>query len=259
VNTIRILLILLCTATAAAARQSGTVFNIIETSAKQTPCAGGAGFCGINQGYAARSLADAGPKDLNGGDYNQHSTSASDTLLPVDFIYFTLAPGNAGAFLQWRISNTEGLQYFVVERSADGRSFTPLVVVNSQAEQLVYTYKDADVCGSGRKVYYRVKAVEASRAVLSPVRQLKAAAMELSVSPNPASGSTWLQGRTASGGMLNIRLVGSEGQVLLSQKASVPAGAFRIPLSLAGLPAGMYWVQVGGAGSEESIALLKRD
>jgi endoglucanase len=185
--------------------------------------------------------------------------TSSTSVLPVDFIYFTAVPGNSGAFLQWRVSDTEDLQYFVVERSFDGRSFSPLVVVNSRAAQLVYTYTDAEVAGNSRSAWYRIKAVERGRTALSAVRQLKSAGINVSVTPNPAGSTAWLTGRMATAGALSIRVVNTEGAVVISEKKSSAAGAFSYPLQLAGLPAGMYWVRVGTAGSEENIALLKRD
>jgi hypothetical protein len=105
---------------------------------------------------------------------------ASDTALhlagpSVSFVYFMTSPGNAGAFLQWRVSHTEGLQYFVVERSIAGAGFRPLAIVNSKSEQLVYVFKDDAIVGTRRKASYRIKVVEAGGTVPSPVRPLKAA------------------------------------------------------------------------------------
>jgi hypothetical protein len=183
----------------------------------------------------------------------------STTGLPLDFIYFTALPGNAGAFLQWRLSETDGLQYFVVERSWDGRNFSPLVIVNGRGGQLVYTYKDGDVTGSVRKTYYRVKAVEAERSAFSPVRQLKAGSMNLGLSPNPSSGAAWLQGHMPASGTISIRVVDGQGKVVQTEKWWQAAGAFRKALSLHGLSAGMYWMQVSTGSGEESVAVLKHD
>ncbi|RYY96160.1 MAG: hypothetical protein EOO11_14195 [Chitinophagaceae bacterium] len=90
----------------------------------------------------------AGAKGNSGG-----SDSLAARTPAVSLVYFTTSPGFTGAFLQWRVSHTEGLQYFVVERSYDSKTFKPLAVVNAKSEQPVYFYKDEEVLGLRRKAY----------------------------------------------------------------------------------------------------------
>ncbi|TCJ18629.1 hypothetical protein EPD60_03770 [Flaviaesturariibacter flavus] len=116
-------------------------------------------FLGASTGADAKNIA-------GGSD----SLAAKPT---VSLVYFTTSPGYTGAFLQWRVSHTVGLQYFVVERSFDHKSFKPLAVVNAKSEQPVYFYKDEEVLGLRRKAYYRIKVVEAAGTVPSPVKQLR--------------------------------------------------------------------------------------
>src|SRR5690349_8782802 len=81
----------------------------------------------------------------NGGGCPGGSDSANARTVNASLVYFTTSPGNHGAFLQWRVSGAENLQYFVVERSFDRKNFKPLAIVNAKAEQPVYVYKDEQV------------------------------------------------------------------------------------------------------------------
>lgn len=109
----------------------------------------------------------------DGGCCAGGSDSTEARVVNASLVYFTTAPGNHGAFLQWRVSGAENLQYFVVERALDKKNFKPLAIVNARAEQPVYVYKDEQVLGLKRSVAYRVRLVAPSGQLASTVKQLR--------------------------------------------------------------------------------------
>ncbi|MBD0332902.1 MAG: T9SS type A sorting domain-containing protein, partial [Chitinophagaceae bacterium] len=101
----------------------------------------------------------------------QITVLAEQSPLPVRFIDFTVSSNKQEKTnkLAWRIANASDSNYFAIEKSFDGSSFTTLgYMFGSTSED--YQYKDA---ASDRIVYYRIKAVnKVNVASYSPIMKV---------------------------------------------------------------------------------------
>jgi len=79
---------------------------------------------------------------------------------------------------------------------------------------------------------------------------------KVSVQPNPASGTARVVGVSESDQDVEISLQNTAGQLLWHTHTHVSAGAWAQALPVAGLPAGLYWVKVGGEMGEGKVMKL---
>ncbi|HMX40473.1 MAG TPA: cadherin-like domain-containing protein, partial [Saprospiraceae bacterium] len=80
--------------------------------------------------------------------------------------------------------------------------------------------------------------------------------LDFGLAPNPASQSAWLTLSAPAEADARVRLLNATGQVL--QSSILPRGTERLQLTLAGLPQGIYWVQVESADATGVKKLVVR-
>ncbi|GAB4094349.1 glycoside hydrolase family 9 protein [Flaviaesturariibacter terrae] len=175
-----------------------------------------------------------------------------------DFIRFTATPASDGAQLSWEVSASDDLRQFVVERSDDGRRYQPIATVDAAPGLWVYTHRDDGVQGNERVAWYRIKVVELAREAYSDVRQLGTmTGAGWKLSPNPAASFILLEGQLAMSTRVTLEVRNSAGILLRSENRSGTAGPFQYRIGIDGLPAGLYWLRVLGAG-EATLPFVKR-
>jgi hypothetical protein len=126
--------------------------------------------------------------------------SSDDQPLPLEWLAFTAAPAAEAAMptsnLTWWVTREEMNLGFEVERSTDGRTFSKIGFVHSQAPNpqatMQYTFTDAQPGAS--RVYYRLRQMDwDGRFTYSEVQEVRfgtptsATEFGLQVFPNPAS------------------------------------------------------------------------
>lgn len=90
------------------------------------------------------------------------SITGSCLVLPVELLFFKGAPLDKSIMLEWATATELNNDFFTVERSFDGRNFTPVGIIegagNSQVE-LYYDFVDKDVTAVATEssIYYRLK------------------------------------------------------------------------------------------------------
>ena len=171
-------------------------------------------------------------------------TAASATPLPVQLVEFTAQPQGAAVALAWRTASELNSAYFEVQRSFDGRTFTPLGRVAARgatSSTTNYTYLDAQLPAGAATLYYRLRQVDADEtAAYSPGRAVTrpGTGTSLSLYPNPAPGSTTLVGAVPG---TQVQVLDALGRILLTVVAKANGTA-----QLTGLTSGVYAVRAGG-------------
>ncbi|GGA90388.1 T9SS type A sorting domain-containing protein [Puia dinghuensis] len=174
-------------------------------------------------------------------------TNASYVVLPDRVNSFAANPADGKVELDWALGAVDDIGKLVVERSADGEHFTPLMEF---AAPLTSQQTAVDVQPLPGEDYYRLKLVdlrgmEAAYSTVSRVVLGVAAGVSLSVYPNPVTGkriSYTVQGLQP--GTYGLRVVDMSGHLVAGQSlsgGSVVAGSLALP---AGLPAGVYSLQL---------------
>lgn len=213
----------------------------------------------INNGDIVTGTAYLPGRGTSECGVNQLSTF---TVLPVELSAFQAKAVGADAQLDWATASEKNNDYFVVERSADGRLFEAAGTVaghgtSSQPHQ--YTLRDARASRFGQQVYYRLRQVDYDgQQNFSSVRAVRfgeAVAGTFSVFPNPTPQYAALDlGAQPASQMCTVTLCDLSGRVLST--LALPGGRVH-DLPTAGLSAGTYLVEVRGAGLTSTQRLVK--
>ena len=224
---------------------------------------GGAGVIYSNSAVNAASTAVGGANGTTSvGAYGSFSATAPGVLqvlgipapmacsaLPVSFLSVS-ASGNVGkATVSWKMTNEQNILEYVVQRSVDGSSFTPLGTLLYQASANStgdYRFTDLMPVVNGT-TWYRIQAVNnAGRLSYSAIVsvRLSEATGVLTVSPNPAVESASMGIVSAAGGRAEIRLLDMAGHSCWQQRYTINPGSNVLMLGgLQALRTGMYIVQ----------------
>jgi hypothetical protein len=173
-----------------------------------------------------------------------------DNPLPLTLVGFTAKwQTNETVGLTWQVDQEQNLDHFLVERSADGINWESIGTVASLGNStttLNYTYTDASPLAS--LDYYRlVMVADDGTLTYGSIAMVSASADNsgISVYPNPATDHLNISFSATStlSGIVNIRLLNVQGQLLLQKSVVNPAGE-TVTLTTTTYPPGAYFVQI---------------
>jgi len=183
---------------------------------------------------------------------NLTSTTVSITTLPVTLLSFKATVQPNSVKLVWETADEQQLDYFAVERSADGENWSVIGTVKSKsseispAEKLGYYYDDNAYPAAAAISYYRLKQVDNDGLFkYSEVEWVKhtlnSPTASISVYPNPSLGN-WINVEfpEVSGLITQFKVTDAAGRVL--KTVSVPANTHSLQLNHADLAAGLYHI-----------------
>jgi Secretion system C-terminal sorting domain len=212
----------------------------------------------------------------NGGDISvagpasAHSSTPAATALntdggfimgtlPVVLVAFDAAKQGNGVVLNWKTQQEYNTREFQVEKSTDGRLFTPVATVAAAGNATTprsYSYTD----NSGIKgiTYYRIRIIDLdNKSGITAVKAVRAtaAAVKLGVYPNPAVSVANIVVSNPESLSFSVNVFNRNGQLVAQRKAA--AGTTAVALDVNGLTAGDYLVDVQFSnGSRESAKLI---
>jgi Secretion system C-terminal sorting domain len=164
---------------------------------------------------------------------------------PVELTDFTVKPSPIGFDLNWETATEHDNDYFSIERSTDGHTFTSIGQVKGAGttiEEQAYTFTDRSPL-SGYN-YYRLKQVDYDgKSDYSPVRSVKVGSVSSAIlSPNPIQqgNNANLMFDSVDENDLTIEVFNTLGQAVLRQETTVSKGINPIQLDMLALPKGVY-------------------
>lgn len=184
--------------------------------------------------------------------------------LPVHLLNFKGTLQNEDGFLQWETAQEINSSYFEVERSLDGNSYTAVGRVNangSATSNTNYSLLDPAITQLPTSVvYYRLKMVdrdggfEYSNIVTI---NLPYTAGKVVITPNPVVNVAKVKIASVTAGKANWTLVDNTGRVVLQGSANIVAGNNQFNINMSKLTAGIYFLNLSGAGIEEKVKMQK--
>lgn len=264
------------------AAQSVTVtWDVSEAVAGGSNCALTLDFTGAATG-AGFTASGAQVIHCNGAVADYHNGSVTGTVatgsgftsfspfgitndlfvLPVSFTTVKASQQGSAVKVDWTNATESGVQQYIVERSADGTSFTALGNQNALGNnnsRMSYQYNDASpVNGTG---YYRIHAImiNGTEKYSTVVRvNIKANAETLTVYPNPVTGSQFsLQLGGYAKGIYQVRLTNAAGQLVYTRSISHNGGSATESIQLpATVQPGMYTLELVSTEQKWTKSLL---
>jgi adhesin HecA-like repeat protein len=176
------------------------------------------------------------------------SEAKGGTLLPVKWEYFFVNLSDNTPVLTWAAEQDPGT-VFTVQRSYDAANFTTIASIHSEDGKRTYKFEDKQVSAQTKSVYYRIRAVEPTGAIVfSETRTLMFATktgVSVQVTPNPFTSQLNISYQSASSSKISIRVISMSGAVMASKTVNVSTGYNSIAITeAASLIKGIYLVQL---------------
>ena len=197
-----------------------------------------------------------GNADLGGSTSGTENIEVTEDL-PITLESFDVVKKDGHPVLSWATASETNNDYFVIERSFDGRDFEAIDTIKSQAEngtsraRLEYSYTDKSNSLSGT-VYYRLKQVDKdgqSETFDAKTVVIENPDLAPTLSPNPASnGQVTLE--IFNKNQDKYRIVNLQGQEVAHGRLSLGQNT----IQLSSLQPGQYFVQV--KGSNKALKLI---
>jgi len=185
--------------------------------------------------------------------------------LPVELVSFKGAASSQGVALTWTTASEKNNDYFSIQHSADGRNFESVGYVQGKGTtSMASTYNFNHTNPAPGKNYYRLKQVDLDgKTAYSPVivvdaKDVKAAALNLTVYPNPTDGQVNIKLERAmnSAEVARVMITDLNGRLIMSQEI---AGGQELKLNLKDkVKAGLYLVKVQAGASSTFQKLIVR-
>ncbi|WP_224995187.1 T9SS type A sorting domain-containing protein [Cesiribacter sp. SM1] len=178
-----------------------------------------------------------------GGGCQYSPLGCSPTMLPIELLYFRSTATNQGIQLEWASAKEWNFSHYTVERSSDGKEFTPIHTeyVNGDSHSSK-TYSFLDMQPSFGANYYRLKATDIDDSFEYKGMALAYSGMkgDLQVYPNPAKGGLVTINNPGAIEGTWLSIIATTGNELM--RIQMSEQELRLPTSA--LPAGVYVVRV---------------
>jgi hypothetical protein len=168
----------------------------------------------------------------------------SSAILPVKLIDFTALNGDEGNVITWTTAAEINNDYFTLERSFDGVTFTPIHYIKGAGNSstiLSYDYIDRD--NKTGIVYYRLKQNDYDGAFtyskIVAIENQKTAAKSFVIYPNPSDGSKVSFVFTDPKNILLLEIYDALGQIVFSGALNSSVIEFTEPLAT-----GIYFIRI---------------
>lgn len=184
----------------------------------------------------------SGNSDVAFVAYN-NKTMTIATVLPVELNDFTVRESNGKGLLNWATTNEKGADYFVVEKSADGLSFTSIDTVKAKGENTtLQRYASVDAQLNAGNNYYRLKMVDQNKhsSYSKTLTLTIKAEIRVNVYPNPASDRITVS--HSANATEAIKLYNVSG-VLIQQK-KVDSNSTQTSLDVSSYAKGIYYLVI---------------
>lgn len=185
------------------------------------------------------------------------------TVLPVFAEYFRGSKAGKDNYLEWKVTCiNEPTVTLILERSTDGRSFSPIHSQTTTAIRCEQGFNYTDITSSARINFYRLKMVTADgvskySVIVALLNETKGFEM-ISVYPNPVENITTLSITSAENGRMDLSITDATGKLLSRQSVNVKAGNNPVTLNLTSFAAGTYFLQLKNRRNElRTISLIK--
>lgn len=195
----------------------------------------------------------------------------SRSPIPIELIMFTARWNDGAACVEWVVAAEDNVLHYVVERSATEQGpwqFVGAVPANGGTGDRRYRFTDAehpDEAGTHSSVWYRLTAVEfdGTRTTVPAVRlhgSGDAAPFAISLFPQPAPrepGVVQLRVTTPVTTEMTLHVTDVLGAAVMpARHLRIGAGAAVLPLRVAGLRPGLYFVHLDGGNAGRRVARL---
>ena len=165
------------------------------------------------------------------------------TILAENLLNFSGRQVGSNIQLNWETTGESTTGYFIVERSTDGITFTPLQQLEAAGGESPHAYTTNDTHVPSGTVYYRLEVVDISGSIsYSPIVSFNIGHQQtVNVYPRLITGNTLVTCTyPATDGNAYFRVVGVDGRIW--RTVPLVAGTTQTTIDVTGLPRGNYFI-----------------
>ncbi len=195
-----------------------------------------------------------------------HTQNPLNAALPVTLYSFTGQRVNETSVLNWTTSSEQNNSHFVVERSKDGKTFSPLSAkisskgVNGNSNvNLEYGYTDVSPIQGHN--YYRLQQVDIDghESYSGTVDVYFGTETMVTMYPNPVNTELNIQLNTPEAGRARVKIMDATGRVVRTVELSLQAGSNATKVDMQSLSDGVYMVSISnGKGLNYTQTIRKK-
>ncbi|HYE55937.1 MAG TPA: hypothetical protein VD996_13890 [Chitinophagaceae bacterium] len=183
---------------------------------------------------------------------------APESTLPVDLVNFSGKHDAGINKLRWTTAFERNNASFILERSADGRSFQPVATIAGKGESNVpvdYAYTDNKDILQYDELFYRLKQVDVDgTATYSRIISIQRPYSLTQISGwQQRPGMFTLEVKAEKDLGMSILVHDASGKLLEQKRQRVAAGRTRMDISLGRYPAGAYFIEVISENSRKTF------
>lgn len=180
-------------------------------------------------------------------------------MLPIKLMNFSAVKNGAKIEITWKVDANETGDYFVVEKSVDGRNFSAIATVNANGMKGISEYSSTDNAVAG-VVYYRLKTVNSDNSIsYSKVVNVKGdeVSVEVKVLNNPATSNLNIAYKMPSKGDASLKVYAVSGAQVYQSKLNGLNNNGNISIPVHQLQNGSYVVVVDSAEGRKAVQFIK--
>lgn len=223
---------------------NGNTFNLLQLA--HNPTNDPDSFVVSNQSVAI-SANNFVLETIGSTVWKQLTAVESATVLPLSLLSFTGIKTTTSVVLQWEITNEENTESYIVERSADGKSFKPIgrIVATCRGCDQNTTYDFTDSHPLNGNNYYRLQLQDIDRqSSYSNVVKINFVEQQnMVLSPNPTIGICRINGLDKAQSY-QLTVLSSEGRKMFSATIQ---NISSYELNTSTWASGNYFVHLSGA------------
>ena len=184
---------------------------------------------------------------------------SSQTLLPVELLYFTASYSNSIVALDWATMSETNNNYFTIESSKDGVSFTLLAEIDgagSSNKKNFYHFDDNRFLQG--QVFYRLLQTDFDgKSTYSPISSVYVPVRNISEPfPNPTVSLLNIPVNFDNGATTTIFVEDMEGNSILTQEVSTVQGNHAV-LDISGFVPNIYIIRVEDSANTKTYKVVK--
>jgi hypothetical protein len=195
------------------------------------------------------------------GDLNDLWKFNDISILPVNFLSIAAILQKSTVQVSWKTVSEINTFHYVVERSTNGSTFSPLgTVAASKHEATIKEYTFYDLHPDKGMNYYRIKGVDYDgKTSYSKVAKVKLYDLKenILIYPNPVKTMATIQYNSPQKGTLRLSLSNNIGQQVYSQQIPLIAGANTFSIDLSELSKGLYFATLQFGSDTKHVKIIK--
>jgi hypothetical protein len=184
--------------------------------------------------------------------------------LAVKLLYFNGKVIGNQVQLEWKVAAEQQTDYYLIERSTDGRNFVKAGRVNSNRSdktESIYRFTDPSTDPSVA-VFYRVREVDlngklSESGILKLSGNLESNRFAI-MGQNPVNGFVNVQATLKNNTPLMLRIMASNGFVIYSQTLSGQKGTNLYRIELNGIRNGMYILELSDGTTRQTFKFVRQ-